>query len=179
MLNFNCATWSLIPEHNFWQWAKLTSIFLVISVRLEQQSWFQVCVVPMVPITSCFIILLTWCDRGSITSSWNLSTNVSWSPSTFWCSSRISIELMMRNTILALDDLCYHRPLDCLSFNTNLFVFCVVPWVPCYPAIVLIYLEVLPSFMSRMFWDLFHLLRILDISDTSPSPFFSWSPCCC
>ena len=84
MLNFNCATWSLIPEHNFWQWAKLTSIFLVISVRLEQQSWFQVCVVPMVPITSCFIILLTWCDHGSITSLWNLSTNVSRSSSVFW-----------------------------------------------------------------------------------------------
>ena len=38
----------------------------------------------MVPITFRFIIPLTWCHRRSITSSWNLSTNVSWSSSTFW-----------------------------------------------------------------------------------------------
>ena len=49
-------------------------------------------------------------------------------------SSRISIEFMMRNTIISLDDLYYHRPLYCLPFNTNLFVFCVIPWDPCYPA---------------------------------------------
>ena len=42
-------------------------------------------------------------------------------------SSRISIEFMMRNTILSLDDLCYHRPLYCLPSNTNLFVFFVIP----------------------------------------------------
>ena len=62
--------------------------------------------------------------------------------------SRISIEFMMGNTILALDDLCYHRPLYCLPFNTNLSVFCVIPWVPCYPAFVLLYLGVLPSFTT-------------------------------
>ena len=67
---------------------------------------------------------------------------------------------------LPLDDLCYHRPLDCLPFNTNLFVFCVVPWDPCYPAFVLLYLGVLPSFMSRMLWEFHHLLRILDAGDT-------------
>ena len=78
-------------------------------------------------------------------------------------SSRISIEFMMRNTILALDELYYRRPLYCPPTNTSLFMFGVIPWVPCYPAIVLLYLGVLPSFMSRMFWDLFHLLRILDI----------------
>ena len=78
-------------------------------------------------------------------------------------SSRISIEFMMRNNILALDELYYCRPLYCLPTNTSLFMFGVIPWVPCYPAIVLLYLGVLPSFMSRMFWDLFHLLRILDI----------------
>ena len=41
--------------------------------------------------------------------------------------SRISIEFMMRNTILALDDLCYYQPLYFLPFNTNLFMFCVIP----------------------------------------------------
>ena len=38
----------------------------------------------MVPITSRFIIRLTWCHCRSITSSCNLSTNVSWSSSTLW-----------------------------------------------------------------------------------------------
>ena len=90
-------------------------------------------------------------------------------------SSRISIEFMMRNTILALDDLCYHRPLYCLPTNTSLFMFGVIPWVPCYPAIVLLYLGVLPSFMSRMFWDLFHLLRILDIEILLTITILSWS----
>ena len=78
-------------------------------------------------------------------------------------SSRISIEFMMRNTILALDELYYRRPLYCLLTNTSLFMFCVLPWVPCYPAIVLLYLGVLPSFMSTMSWEFHHLLRILDI----------------
>ena len=84
MINFNCATWSFFSEHNFRRRAKPTSIFLVISFLLEQQTWFRVCVVPMVPITFHFIIPLTWCHRQSITSSWNLSTNVSWSSWAFW-----------------------------------------------------------------------------------------------
>ena len=85
----------------FQRWAKLTSTFLVLSFRLVQQAWLRVCDVPMVPITFRFIISLTWCRRRSITSLRNLSINVSWSSSTFWCSSRISIEFMMRNKILA------------------------------------------------------------------------------
>ena len=81
VLNFNGATWSFFPKHQFRQWAELMSIFLIISFRLEQQAWFRVCVV--VPITFRFIIPLTWCRRRSITSSWNLFTNVSWSSSSF------------------------------------------------------------------------------------------------
>ena len=84
MLNCKCATWPFFPEHNYRWWAKLTSIFLIISFCFGQQAWFWVCVVRMVPITFCFIIPLTWCYRRSITSSWNLSTNVSWSSSAFW-----------------------------------------------------------------------------------------------
>ena len=38
----------------------------------------------MVPITFRFIIPLSGCHHRSITSSWNLSTNVSWSSSTLW-----------------------------------------------------------------------------------------------
>ncbi len=60
-------------------------------------------------------------------------------------SSKISIEFWMRNTILALDELYYHRPLYCLPTNTNLLMFGVIPWVPCYPAIVLLYFGILPS----------------------------------
>ena len=82
-------------------------------------------------------------------------------------SSRMSIEFMMRNTILALDDLYYHRPLYWLPSNTNLFVLCVIPWDPCYPAIILLYPGVLLSYMSRMSWEFHHLLRILDTRDTS------------
>ena len=69
---------------NFRRWTNLTSILLVVSFRLEQQAWFRVCVIPMVSRTFCFIIPLAWCHRRSVTSSWNLLTNVSWSSSTFW-----------------------------------------------------------------------------------------------
>ena len=121
----------------------------------------------MVPITFRFIIRLTWCHHRPITSPWNLLTEIVMIIINISSSSRISIEFLMRNTILALDDLCYHRPFDCLPFNTNLFVFCVIPWDPCYPTFVLLYLGVLPSFMSRMLREFHHLLRILDIGDTS------------
>ena len=45
---------------NFRRWTNLTLILIVISFRLEQQAWFRVCVVPLVPITFHFII--TWLD---------------------------------------------------------------------------------------------------------------------
>ena len=87
------------PEHNFRRWAKLTSIFLIISFHLEQQAWFQVCVVPMGPITFCFIIPLTWCHRRCITSSWSLSTKFVVIIINILTPSWISIEFMMRNTM--------------------------------------------------------------------------------
>ena len=131
----------------------------------------------MVPITFRFIIRLTWCHRRPITSPWNLSTEIVMIIVNISSSLRISIEFLMRNTILALDDLCYHRPLDCLPFNTNLFVFCVIPWDPCYPTFVLLYLGVLPSFMSRMLWEFHHLLRILGIVILLTITILSWSSC--
>ena len=45
-------------------------------------------------------------------------------------------------------------------------MFCVLPWVPFYPACVMFYLGILPSFMSRMSWEFHQFLRILDLSDT-------------
>ena len=47
----------------------------------------------MVPITFRFIIPLSWCRRCLITSSWNLSTNVSWSSSTLWALPRYQSNL--------------------------------------------------------------------------------------
>ena len=104
---------------NFRRWTNLTSILIVISFRLEQQAWFRVCVVPMVPITFRFIIPLTWCRRWLITSSWNLSTNVSWSSSTFWALPGYQSDSWCEIPSLPLDDSCSHRPLYCLSFNTT------------------------------------------------------------
>ena len=92
-------------------------------------------------------------------------------------SSRISIEFMMRNTILALDELYYHRPLYCLPTNTSLFMFVVIPWVPCYPTYVIFYRGVLPSLMLRMLWGLLHLLRILAIMILLTITILSWSSC--
>ena len=90
-------------------------------------------------------------------------------------SSRISIEFMMRNTILALNKLYYRRPLYCPPTNTSLFMFGVIPWVPCYPTYVMFYRGVLPSFMSRMLWGLLHHLRILGIVILLTITILSWS----
>ena len=175
MLNFNCATWSLFPGHNFQRWAKLTSIFLVLSFHLEQQAWFRVGVVSVDPIIFRCSSPFVWRSRCSIASSWSLSTKIVMIIINILTPSWISIEFMMRNTILALDDLFYHRSFYCFPFNTKLFVFCVIPWVPCYPSFVLLYLEVLPSFMSRMSWESHHLLRILGIVVLLTISILSWS----
>ena len=111
---FNCAIWSFFPKHDFRRWAKLTPTFLVISFRLEQQAWFQVCVLPMVPITFRFIIPLTWCHRWPFTSSRNLSTNVSLSSSTFWDLPGYQSNSWWEIQSLPLDDLCYHGQHSCL-----------------------------------------------------------------
>ena len=41
-------------------------IFLVIPFHLEQQAWFLVCVIPVVPISFRFIIPLTWCHADRL-----------------------------------------------------------------------------------------------------------------
>ena len=97
---FNCATRSF-PKHNFRWWAKLTSIFLVILVRLEQQAWFQVCAVPLVPLTYRFhhssdsmSSPIDYIFMKSLNKCVMIIINI-------LRSSRISIEFLMRNTILA------------------------------------------------------------------------------
>ena len=178
VLNFNGATWSFFPEHQFRRWAELMSIFLIISFRLEQQAWFRVCVLPMFPITFRFIIPLTWCRRWLITSSWNLSTNVSWSLPTIWLLPSCVSKFRMRNTILDPRWIVLSSTTFLPPPNTNLLVFCVVSWFPCYPTYVMFYRGVLPSLMSRMSWALLHLLRILGTVILLTITILSWSPCC-
>ena len=151
------------------------SIFLVVSFRLEQQAWFRVCDVPLVPITFRFIIPLTWCHHRSITPPWILSTNVSWS-STFWVhpgyqlNSWWEIPSLHSMNCIIIDHFIAIPPTFVLPW--------VIPWVPCYPTFVLPYLGVLPSFMSRMSWGLLHLLRILGIVILLTITILSWSPSC-
>ena len=108
---------------NFRRWTNLTSIFLVITFHLKQQAWVRVCVVTVVPITSCFIIPLTWCRRWLTTSAWNLSTIVSWSSSTLWALPGIQLNSWWVIPSLPLDDSCSHRPPYCLPFNTTCSCF--------------------------------------------------------
>ena len=145
------------PKHNLRRWAKLTSIFLVISLLLEQQTWFRVCVLTVVPITFCFhhcFDLMSSIDRLHLHET--SRQNLSWSSSTFWVPPGYQLNSWWEIPSLPLDDLCYHRQHSCFPFNTNLFMFCVVPWDPCYPTYVMFYLGVLLSFMSRMSWEIHH-----------------------
>ena len=67
-----------------------------------------------------------------------------------------------------IPDAKYHpRPLVIWATINNISFFhyklVQVVDVTCYWACITFYLEVLPSFMSRMLWELLHLLRILGI----------------
>ena len=120
MLNFNYATWSFFPEHNFRWWAKLTSIFLVLLFHIKQQAWFRVCVISVVSITFRSILPFAWCRRWAIISSWNLSINVSWSSSTFWALQGYRSNSCWEIPSLPLDELCYHRQHYCLPSKRKL-----------------------------------------------------------
>ena len=109
-------------EHQFATIAKLTSIFLVIPFHLKQQAWVRVCVITVVPITSCFVFPLTWCRCWLITTTWNLSTTVSWSSSTLWALPGIQLNSWWVIPSLPLDDSCSHRPLYCIPSNTKLLL---------------------------------------------------------
>ena len=91
-------------------------------------------------------------------------------------SSRISIEFMMRNTILA--------PMICVIFD-HFIAFCSTQTCLCF----VLYLDflatqhcsslpwILPPFMSRMSWEFHHLLRILGIVILLTITILSWSSC--
>ena len=108
----------------------------------------------------------------------NLSTNLSWSLSTIWLLPSCVSKFRMRNTILAPRWIVLSSTTFLPPPNTNLFIFCVVSWFPCYPTYVMFYRGVLPSLMSRMSWALLHLLRILGTVILLTITILSWSPCC-
>ena len=66
----------------------------------------------------------------------------------------------MRNTILALDDLCYHWPLYCLPSNTNLIVFCYT------------LISLLSSICSSLPWNIatFYVKNVVGISPPLKNP---------
>ena len=175
MLNFNCVTGSFFPEHNFRRWANLTSIFLVIPFVLEQQAWFRVCVVLVVPITFRFIIPLTWCHHRLITSSWNLSTIESWSSSTFRALTGYQSNSWWEIPSLSLDNFYYHQKHPWLPFITNLTTL----WIQLALQLVLCSaLKYYYPFLSRMLWGLLHLLEILGMMTPLTITILPWSLCC-
>ena len=72
------------PKHNPNSTLSLHWAFNNILVVLKDNFDFELAILSVVPTTFRFTIPFAWCRRWSITSSWNFSTNVSWSSSTFW-----------------------------------------------------------------------------------------------
>ena len=104
----------------------------------------------MVPITFDFIIPLTWCHRWSITSSWNLATNLSWTSSTFWALPRYLSNSWWEIASFALDGLGYHPQHYCIPSNTKL-----VPVLCC----------TLSSLLSNLCYILPRSITIFDVKN--------------
>ena len=94
-------------------------------------------------------------------------------------SCRVSIECMLTNTILA--------PRWFVLSLTNIVAFTPTQTWSCFvlsfeflanSAYVIFYLGVLLSFLSRMWWALLHLLRILDIVILLAITIRFLAPCC-
>ena len=77
--------------------------------------------------------------------------------------SRNSIEFMMGNTILAPRWFLFSSTTLLPSVQHNLFVFCVNLEITATQQLIFLTSEVLPSLLSRMWWEFHHLLIILDI----------------
>ena len=118
----------------------------------------------MVSITFRSILPFAWCRRWAIISSWNLSTIVSWSSSTFWALPGYQLNSWWEIPSLSLDDVCCHRPHYCLPSNTNLFVFCVIPWVP-----------LLSSISSSLPWSItiFYIKNVMRITPPLKNSWYS------
>ena len=118
---------------------------------------------------------LTWCHRRPITSSWNLSTNVSWSSSTF-CAlpgyrssswwERPSLPSMI--SVIIDHSTTFPPTQTCSCFVLYLEFLATqhcssLPWI-------------LPPFMSRMSWEFHHLLGNSWYSDASHNHHSSLGP---
>lgn len=176
---FNYATWSFFPEHHFRGWPKLMLSFFVIPFHLERLDWSWPCILLVVPIIFRCISPFALCRRWLVTSSWNLSTNVSWSSSTFWALPGYQSNSRWEIPSFPLNDLCYHQQHYCLPSKRKLvLVLCrtlssllsnlcyVLPW-----SITIFYVKnaVRISPPLKNYWYKWYFL---------PSLFISWSPCC-
>ena len=107
----------------FQRWAKLTSIFIILSFHLEQQAWIRACVVSVVPIAfaSSFLLL------DVVAARWHLHRasrqNLSWSPSIYCLVLRYQSNSWGEIPSLPIDDSCCHRHHPWLPANTDLVMF--------------------------------------------------------
>ena len=121
----------------------------------------------MAPIIFCCISPFAWCSRWLITTTWNLSTNVSWSSSTLWALPGYQLSSWWEIPSLHL--------MICVTFD-HLFAFRSTQTCSCFelyleiPTIqhlFFITLEYYHLLVSRMLWGLLHLLKSSWYSDTT------------
>ena len=121
----------------------------------------------MVPITFRFIIPLTWCRHWLITSSWNLSTNVSWLSSTLWALPGYQLSSWWEIPSLPLMICVTFDHLFAFRSTQNCSCFELYLEIPTIQHLFFLTLEYYHLLISRMWWGLLHLLRNSWYSDTS------------
>ena len=121
----------------------------------------------MVPITFRFIIPLTWCHHWLITSSWNLSTNVSWLSSTLWALPGYQLSSWWEIPSLPLMICVTFDHLFAFRSTQNCSCFELYLEIPTIQHLFFLTLEYYHLLISRMWWGLLHLLRNSWYSDTS------------
>ena len=147
--------------------------------HLEQQAWFRVCVVPLVPIIFRLTIHLTRCHHRLITPSWNLSTICRDRQTTFWFLPEYQPNGWWQVTILVprwsvlspttLLPSLQHKLVRVLCYTWRPVLFSnysSLPW-----SITIFYVKnvvrILPPLKNS--WYRWYFL---------PYPFIPWSPCC-
>ena len=129
-------------EHNLRRWANLTSIFLIISLLLEQQTWFRVCVLPVVPITfrfhHSFDLMSSSINYIFLKTSRQICRD--------HCQQFDFFQVVCRNSgweipSLPLDELCYHRQHSCLPPTQTCSCFVLYLEIPAIQHLFLFTLE--------------------------------------
>ena len=129
MVTFNCVTWSFFPEQSFRRWAKLTSIFLIISFFSWTTSLISslchICGSNNLSLHHSFCLMSSLLDGLFIVPRQNLS----WSPSIYWLVSGYQSNSWWEIPSFPLDDcVIIDNVLDFLPTQTW---FClVIPYVP-------------------------------------------------